>query len=106
MFEDMILKYVLTLPQVQIFLTVLLAWTAIGLSIAKTIEGLVVALRPLAKMTKTLKDDNFLDFMFYWSDALSDVMLPASLYQFRKVIGVLARIREDIGKPILKRRLS
>ena len=106
MFEDMILKYVLAIPQVQVIMAVLIAWTVIGLAISKTLEGLIAALRPIAKMTKTLKDDGFLDFVFYWADALGDVCLPASLYQFRKVVAVIARIREDIGKPILKRRLS
>ena len=105
-------------PAVSAILALLVGWAASILTVALAVEtsGLTlrtfaVSLRGIVKLTKSTRDDRWLekliaglDVLIYWADAARDVCLPLSRMGYRVAWTVITRIREDLGKPYSKRR--
>lgn len=103
-FGNMIFNWLMANPMVVAVLASIVAVAVVGFGVAKFMKSIGVAMIPVAKWTKTEKDDKFLAKFIYWADAVGDVLEKFSVAQWKKGIAVISRIREDSGLPYKDRR--
>lgn len=101
--EDILIKY--ALEWAAPYLSFAMVWIVGGLSIVGLLHGFAIAvLRPLAKLTKSKKDDVVVNRLVWWTDAVSDVLRHWSTANWKGGWDRLMRIRADYKKPLNKRR--
>ena len=82
----------------------LAGWMIIGYTAARAMEGLGIALRPLAKLIPGKRDDRALEKVIWWADALADIMEPLAVLKLRKAWARAKEVWNDKTLPLAARR--
>ena len=67
----------------------------IGYTVARTSESIGVLLRPFVKLTRTKKDDKWLEVGIWWLDAFADVVEPLSVFKWKRAWSRTVEVWED-----------
>ena len=103
--ETVLLDWLLGTPWVKATLVTVAVYVAAMLTIAGVVHTFAtLILRPIAKLTKTKVDDQYVELAVWWTDSIADVLRFWSLGEWVLGWKRAQRMWQDRTRPLVNRR--